>query len=273
MIIKSNIEAMQTYTNLTKIDSAFNKSLTKISSGLELPRAQFGGGFFAVANDMEAIYKQYTMGAANVQDAIGFLEVEQTTILQVNDNLLRLTELAQRAATETFNSDQRREMNAEMCVIVSNISKLVQSTMYNEVAVWSTTDIGATKSITIQYGEDRSFYLSVTSMTLSELVLSTGLSLGTVSAAISVISCVNSGVDLLSQKLARLGAQINFVQAKADILSEQALQEKAAETRINELDFAKEMKNFTSLQVVLQASNAMVAPNMKAQMVLQLFGG
>jgi len=270
MIIKSNIEAMQTYLNLGKIDSAFNKSLLKVSSGLELPKPEFGGGYFAIANDMEALYKEYTTGVANVQDGIGFLEVAQTTMLEVNDMILRLTELAQRAATETLNDDQRNELNAEYVETISQISNLFSGVKFNDLSVW--VNDGTGQAVSVVYGENRVLILSSYTMDTTTLFFGP-TTISTVGAASVALDAVGSGVDAMSQLLARMGGQIAIVQAKANIVTEQAVQEKAMEARINELDFAKEMKNFTSLQVVLQASNAMVAQaNMKPQMVLQLFG-
>jgi flagellin len=271
MIIKSNIEAMQTYLNLTKIDSAFNKSLAKVSSGLELPKPEFNGGFYGVANDMEAIYQEYLQAAKNVADAKGWLEIAQTTMLEANEMVLRMDELAHRAATETMNTDQRAEMNTAFVQLKSNIAVLYSEAKYNEVSVFGA--LGAANALTVVFGENRTFLLSVYDMTAATI----GYNAATINSpanATAAMTTMDTAVDLYSQRLAAIGEEILKVDAKASVIDEQAVQQKALESRINELDFAKEMKNFTSLQVVLQASNAMVAQaNMKAQMVLQLFGG
>jgi flagellin len=96
--------------------------------------------------------------------------------------------------------------------------------------------------------------------------------LSTPAAANSAFSAMASAINTMSTLLARMGGQVSLIESKATIVSQMAVSQKEQEAQINELDFAKEMKNFTSLQVVLQASNAMVAQaNTKAQMVLQLF--
>jgi flagellin len=291
MFIQSNIEAMQTHLNLLKVDSDFNKSMAKISSGLSLPKPMYGPGNFAVANDMEAIYLEYIQGVANVEDAQGLLEVAQTTMLEVNDLLLQMNELAIRAATDTTNDDQRAQLDVEFQRLRVDITNLMKGVRYNEISVWGdSTGISATFDIV--FGENRMFTVSIYNMTQSAMGLSNITMLsggGQISGGGAVISYMvlsqanwasnaiagmQGAINTMSQNLARIGAQIQEVQAKVDILNEQAVQEKAMEARINELDFAKEMKTFTSMQVVLQASNAMVAQaNMKAQMVLQLFGG
>ena len=87
------------------------------------------------------------------------------------------------------------------------------------------------------------------------------------------MSAMETAVNYMSQLMAEMGAQITEIEGKVNILNEQAIQEKAMEARINEIDYAKEMKNFMSQQVVLQASQAMVSQaNMKPQSVMQLFG-
>jgi flagellin len=271
MIIKSNIEAMQTYQNLTRVDSAFNKSLAKISSGLALPKPEFGGGFFAVANDMEAIYKEYTIAANNVQDAQGWLEVAQTAIMEANEMILQMDEMAHRAATETINTDQRAEMDMAFQQIMSNIDLMYSEARFNEVSVFGAA--GAAREISIVFGENRVFNVSVYDMTAATIGY-VALELSQATLASAAMNGMQTVVNRYSQRLAQIGGQIAEIEGKVNIINEQAVQQKAMEARINELDFAKEMKNFTSLQVVLQASNSMTAQaNMKAQMVLQLFGG
>jgi flagellin len=261
---------MQSYLNLTRIDSSFNKSLAKISSGLALPKPMYGPGQFAMANDMEAIYREYLQGAANVQDAQGLLEVAQTTMMEVNDLLLQMNDLAIRAANDTTNTDQRQQLNVEFVRLKTDIANVLADVRYNEVSVFVAD---SSLQLSVIFGENRQFIISTYSLGSASLGYS-ALSLASQAVAGAAVTGMQTVINNMSQNLARIGAQIQEVEAKTSILNEQAVQEKAMESRINELDFAKEMKNFTSLQVVLQASNAMVAQsNMKAQMVLQLFGG
>jgi len=272
MIIKSNIEAMRSYLNLQGIDSAFNKSLNKISSGMELPTPEYGGGNFAIANDMEALYKGYVTGAKNVQDAVGFLEVTQTVLMQVNDQILQMQDLASRAATETMTTAQRRELNWDYKNLTSNINTILTNAKYNGISLFSINT--RVRTLSIVYGENQSFKVStfnVSAVAATGIGYSTG-SISNQASAVAAIGRLSTSNNYMNRLFAQLGSRITHLQAKVDILNEQGLQEKTLESRINELDFAKEMKTFTSLQVVLQASNAMVAQaNMKAQMVLQLF--
>jgi len=155
--------------------------------------------------------------------------------------------------------------------LMSNINNLYLEARYNEVSVYGVAAAG--REISVVFGENRVFLISSYDMAAATIGY-TAAELSTAALATTAMGLMKTAVNLYSQRLAQIGEQIAEIEAKANVIDEQAVQQKALEARINELDFAKEMKNFTSLQVVLQASNAMVAQaNMKAQMVLQLFGG
>ena len=270
MFIQSNIEAMQSYLDMWRVDARFNKSLAKLSSGMELPKPMFGGGMYAVANDMEALYREYVMGAKNVQDAQGLMEVAQLAMMEVHEVLLSMNELAHRAATDTINSDQRDEMNVAFQRYKENIANVLLDVHFNELSLWTSTQIGMTFSIV--FGENRQFRISTFSMG-SVAFGYNGTTLSTQALGQVAMSQMQNAINYSCEILARMGAQIEEIEGKVNIINEQAVQEKAMESRINEIDYAKEMKNYMSLQVVLQASTAMVAQaNMKGQMVMQLFG-
>ena len=273
MFIQSNVDSMQAHLSMMRVESDFNKSLAKISSGMELPKPMFGPGMYAVANDMEAIYQEYVQGAKNVQDSQGLLEVAQLAMMEVNDLLLQMNELALRASTDTMNTDQRAELDVEFQRLELDIANVLSDVRFNEISVWGGG--GAARQFSIVFGENRYFVISTMNMTAAAFGYVGDVLSGVTNApAMNAMAGMQSAVNYMSQQLGIIGSQIQEVEGKVDILNEQAVQQKAMEARINELDFAQEMKNFMSMQVVLQASNAMVAQaNMKAQMVLQLFGG
>lgn len=270
MYIKSNIEGMQSYLNFARIDSAFNKSLNKISTGMEVPSPGYGGGKFAVANDMEYLYKEYLVGAQNIQDATGVLETFTSLMAEANDILLTMNDLAYRASTDVVNTAQRRQMHAEFSGLRRELNKLLSDAQYNKISLFSAGR--AAKTFSILFGESQYITYSTQNLSLISLGVAAAATISTLAGAAIVINSMVAGTNRLNQRMAYIGAEIEGLSAKVNLLNETAVQQKAAESRINELDFAKEMKNFTSLQVVMQASNAMIAQsNMKAQMVLQLF--
>ena len=82
---------------------------------------------------------------------------------------------------------------------------------------------------------------------------------------------MNDAINKVSTQRANLGAYQNRLQHKINNLDTSAENLQAAESRIRDLDMAKEMTTYTKNSILVQASTAMLAQaNAAPQGVLQL---
>ena len=87
------------------------------------------------------------------------------------------------------------------------------------------------------------------------------------------IEIVDGSINMVSMQRAALGALQNRLEFKIQNLDISAENLQAAESRIRDLDMAKEMTNFTRNNILAQAATAMLAQaNALPQGVLQLLG-
>ena len=99
------------------------------------------------------------------------------------------------------------------------------------------------------------------------------LDMTTPEAASAAINSINSAIEKVSEQRASLGAVQNRLEQTIENLSTTAENMSAAESRIRDVDMAKEMTNFTKNSILSQASQAMLAQaNALPQGVLQLLG-
>jgi len=85
------------------------------------------------------------------------------------------------------------------------------------------------------------------------------------------ITVIDSAIDIVSNQRAKLGAFQNRLEHTINNLTVASQNLSAAESRIRDLDMAKEMMNFTRLNILMQAGNSMLAQaNQLPQQVLQL---
>lgn len=88
------------------------------------------------------------------------------------------------------------------------------------------------------------------------------------------ITIVDNAINRVSSQRAKLGAYQNRLEKTINALGVAAENLTAAESRIRDTDMAKEMMEFTKLQILLQAGTAMLAQaNARSQIALQLLGG
>jgi flagellin len=99
------------------------------------------------------------------------------------------------------------------------------------------------------------------------------ISISTPEQANANIGVVDTALKTVNKQRADLGAYQNRLEMAIQGIDIGAENLQAAESRIRDVDMAKEMVDFTKNQILVQASNAMLAQaNMKNQSVLQLLG-
>lgn len=100
-----------------------------------------------------------------------------------------------------------------------------------------------------------------------------GLDVSTHEAASASITIINNAIESVSAERSKLGAFQNRLEHTINNLGTSAENLQAAESRIRDVDMAKEMMSFTKSNILSQASQAMLAQaNQKPQAVLQLLG-
>ncbi len=101
----------------------------------------------------------------------------------------------------------------------------------------------------------------------------TTLDMSTPDAASTAIDKINFAIEQVSAQRASLGAVQNRLEQTIENLSTTAENMSAAESRIRDVDMAKQMTTFTKYSILSQASQAMLAQaNALPQGVLQLLG-
>ena len=144
--------------------------------------------------------------------------------------------------------------------------------------------IGAneSQSLTLSISDMRSSALGISSATnadtelgvtngLDAVVAETALDVRSSAKAQTAISKLDAAIEKVSGERSKLGANQNRLEHTINNLSTSAENLQAAESRIRDVDMAKEMMNFTKNNILNQAAQAMMAQsNQQPQAVLQL---
>ncbi|GIO42017.1 flagellin N-terminal helical domain-containing protein [Paenibacillus apis] len=98
-----------------------------------------------------------------------------------------------------------------------------------------------------------------------------GLRIATQSSADKAITTINNALNAVSEERSKLGANQNRLEHTINNLGATSENLTAAESRIRDVDMAKEMMSFTKNNILTQAAQAMLAQaNQQPQGVLQL---
>jgi flagellin len=145
--------------------------------------------------------------------------------------------------------------------------------MQIQVKTTTDTNITVTKaSLNMQIGANASQNFSVTleDMGSSSLGVS-AVDVSNPTNANAAISTIQTAIDRVSGERAKLGAYQNRLEHTINNLGTSSENLSAAESRIRDVDMAKEMMEFTKNNILSQAAQAMLAQaNQQPQSVLQL---
>ncbi len=130
----------------------------------------------------------------------------------------------------------------------------------------------AGEGLTFQIGanENQTSALNISDMRTSALGVN-GLDVNDRDHAEAAITTIESAIQLVSDERAKLGSVQNRLEHSINNLGTSSENMSAAESRIRDVDMAKEMMEFTKQNILAQAAQAMLAQaNQQPQGVLQL---
>ena len=275
MRINNNIAAMNTHRQYGINNSQISKSTEKLSSGFRINRAGDDAAGLAISEKMRAQIRGLQMASKNSQDAISLVQTAEGALQETHNILQRMRELAVQSASDSNEiCVDRAALQAEFAQLQAEIDDTAEKTKFNDMGLIN-GDYAST-SFYVQTGANEGDYLAITigKMDTTELGVPTSTAdISTREAASAAITLVNDAINTVSTQRAKLGALQNRLQHKINNLDTSAENLSAAESRIRDIDMAKEMTNYTRWNILSQASTAMLAQaNQAPQGVLQLLG-
>ena len=286
MRIQHNITALNSHRNLTNNNSSLTKNLEKLSSGYRINRAGDDAAGLAISEKMRAQITGLATAQKNAEDGVSLVQTAEGALTEVHSMLNRMVELATQSANGTYSTANRSEMQKEIKALGAEIDRIGKTANFNGITLFSGKGTGA-KSITLHVGEssstDNQIKISLSKMSASILgvsatvgasnssVSTNKLSITTSASARAAISVINKAIDFISSMRSDFGALQNRLEHTINNLGVQNENISAAESRIRDVDMAKEMMAYTKNNILVQASQAMLAQaNQVPQRVLQL---
>jgi len=287
MRINHNAAASNTYQRLSSAQGAQAKSLEKLSSGLRINRAGDDAAGLAISEKMRGQIGGLNQAVRNAQDGISLIQTAEGGLNESHSILNRMRELAVQSANDTNTTDDRIEIQREVNALISEVDRISSDTQFNTKNLLGTSG-GASFTFQIGANSDQKLTLAVDEMSSTALgvkalevttldgTVTTGGVLDYASAAgatTGAIDVIDAAIKTVSEERSKLGATQNRLDHTINNLTTTSENLSAAESRIRDVDMAKEMMEFTKNNILNQASTAMLAQaNQMPQGVLQLLG-
>ncbi|MBO5491373.1 MAG: flagellin, partial [Desulfovibrio sp.] len=135
LAINHNMMAASTARNLNAHYGRLSRSVERLSTGLRVNSAADDAAGLAIRELQRADIAGMQQGARNANDAVSMLQTADGALQIIDEKLIRMKELAEQAATGTYDSTQRLMIESEYQAMASEITRIAEATDFNGIHV------------------------------------------------------------------------------------------------------------------------------------------
>ena len=270
--INTNIGALNSSQSSYAVNKSMEASMERLSSGKRINSGADDAAGLFITKRMAGEIQGLNQAVRNAADAQAYLATTEGALEEVHTILLRMRELAVQGSNGTYTAQDRRALRAEIHDLQTEINRIATDTTFNNIAVLS---VAASTGITFQIGADntQTMTVSIPRITISAAGINISTAqLTTAAGAMAYIATLDNAISLVSTQRGSYAAAMNRLDHAISNMQNVATNLSMAKGRIEDADFAAETSNLSRVQVLQQASMAMLAQaNASKQNILSLF--
>ena len=284
MIINHNMSALNAQRVQSDSVKDVTKSMEKLASGMRINRAGDDASGLAVSEKMRAQIRGLGQASRNAGDGISFIQTTEGYLQESQDILQRLRELSVQASNGIYTGQDRQQIQVEVSQLVDEVDRVASHAQFNGLNMLTgafARDEGnntVTGQMFFHVGANVDQRVSVYIGTMSSTALGLKalgdgkkISLASPDEANRAIMTFDAALNRVSKQRADLGAYQNRLEFAVKGIDIGAENLQASESRIRDVDMARQMVDYTKGQILVQAGNAMLAQaNQRSQSTLQL---
>ena len=269
--INSNIFSLNAQRNLSNVSERLAGNFSRLSSGLRIASAADDAAGLGISERMRAQIRSLNQAGRNAQDGISLVQTAEGALGESTGNLTRMRELAVQAANGTLNTGDRATLDAEFSALIAEIDRVANQTTFSGVSLFTSA-----QTLDIQVGTEsgETIAISLSDVTKTGLALSSAtFDLTTVTNASAALNTIDSAIDTVSNVRGSLGAIQNRLSSTVRSIASTSENLAAAESRIRDVDVARETADLTRNSILQQAALSVLSQaNVQPQLALSLLG-
>ena len=276
LYVNTNISALTAQRSLNTNTAHLNKSLERLSTGYRINRANDDAAGIQISELLRSQIRGSQRALDNTQDGINVLNIADGTYETITNSLQRVRELVIQGSNDTNGPSQRDAIKSELDQLSSEIDRIINTTKFNgktlldgsQSTFFLQTGYAGTANDQINVGPAFSNNLAINLQ-----VDTANLSVNTTTNAQLTLNKLETAIGTVTSRRASIGAFINRLEATASNLQIAMENQQAAESRIRNVDVAKESSELVKHQILQQAAASILSQaNQSSQIALTLLG-
>jgi flagellin len=277
-VINTNVNSLNAQNSLTTNARLMSNAMDQLSTGKRVNGSKDDAAGVAVINTMTAQIRGLNQSVRNANDAISLLQTADGAMIEQQNMLQRMRELAVQASTDTVTVSQKVFLQVEFAALRTEIDRIGANTQWNDTKILdgSTPASGTAGTFSFQIATDSTANSTIsvalpTASGTGTFAAVSASSIATTAGAQAAITATDTAFGLLNTARTNIGAGINQLTYAADNLSNISANTSGSRSRIQDTDYAVAAAELARTQIIQQAGTAMLAQaNQAPQSVLAL---
>jgi flagellin len=279
--VLTNVAAINAENSLNQTQNSLNTVLQQLSSGSRINSGADDAAGLSIVDGLAANQAALTQSAQNAQNGVGLLQTADGALSQVTSLLDRAVTLATEASNGGLTTAQSTAANTEFQSILTQIGSIGSTTNFNSTGVFNqaagtnfvlsdgtaaglTTITSAATALTAIVGGASSIGGVTTLTSAADVLTTTG-------GALAALTDITTAIAGISAQRGALGANINQLNAAANVASTESVNLSAAQSSIQATNFGQATSDLAKFQVLSQTGiSALAQANSVQQEILKL---
>lgn len=159
--INQNIDAVNSYRNLSVTQGQMSKSLEKLSSGFRINRAADDAAGLAISEGLRSQIGGLKVAVRNTQDGVSVVQTAEGALTETHSILQRMRDLAVQSANDSNDTNSRTAINAEATALKEELTRIADKTTFNNVKLLDGTFTN--KQFQVGYAANDTIAVSISS--------------------------------------------------------------------------------------------------------------
>ena len=269
----SNATSLGAQKNFMMTQKDLGKSIGRLSSGLRIQTAADDAAGMGISAVMTADIRSVGQAERNANDAISMIQIAEGAMNEQQNIMARLRELAIQSSNGALSNNERAFIDVEQQQLVGELDRISSVTEFNSFNMLG----GDAGTFAMQVGKDAVAGTDTIDITFAATDSTTlgvnAMDFTTAAGAQAALGTIDTAIATLSTNRANLGASQNRLEVTVSNLRVEEENLTSANSRIRDVDVARETAALTRNQIMSQAGTAMLAQaNQLPQSALQLLG-
>ncbi|AFL75027.1 flagellin [Thiocystis violascens] len=270
MVGINNQMALGAQSLLNRSQGALETTQERLASGKRVNGAADDATGLALISQFAAQLTGDAQGVRNLSDGISMMQTAEAGVSQISENLQRIGDLSLQSMNGTLSDSDRANLQTEVSALREQIAQTIEGTSFNGVKL-----LPREGELGIQASARANDAMIVNTRDLQEQMKTFGLDdidLSTAAGAASALKTTDQITDYLSGIQGEFGAAQNRFEASIRALKQGNVNVAAAQSGIQDTDYARATAEQSRNLILSQANIAMLsqANNISSLFVSQL---